>query len=284
MKKLFRNLLVSAVICSASISNHAAIAADTKATTLNDSSVIAEYDNVKVTVRNVMDQFRNLLDQQPNVKGKRFEELEKNMQENLARAYVNNKIITKDVLDSKIKSSTDFNKKIDEIKEQVAQQMFLEKMITQKVTPEDLKKEYEKLKSELTGKEEFKAAHILVKEESTAKTIKAKLAKGSKFEDLAKEYSIDEATKNNGGDVGYFAQGQFVPEFENKVLSMKKGEISEPLKTQFGWHIIKYEQSRPRAIPTYEEAKPQLQNKLAKDVIENYMKEININHKIKINL
>jgi foldase protein PrsA len=84
----------------------------------------------------------------------------------------------------------------------------------------------------------IRASHILVPKHSLLLQIKEKLEAGQKFEALAREFSQD-SSKNRGGDVGFFSRGAMVPEFEKAVLSLKVGEISEPVKTQFGWHLIK---------------------------------------------
>ncbi|RDI47875.1 peptidylprolyl isomerase [Falsibacillus pallidus] len=101
-----------------------------------------------------------------------------------------------------------------------------------KVSDAELKKAYEDYKPEI------KARHILVKDEKTAKEVKAKLDKGEKFEDLAKQYSTDPGSKDKGGDLGWFGAGKMDPAFEKAAYNLKVNEISEPVKSQFGYHII----------------------------------------------
>ena len=99
--------------------------------------------------------------------------------------------------------------------------------------------------------EEVKASHILVKEEAKAKEIAAELATGDEkaFAEAAKANSIDPGSKDDGGSLGYFARGQMVPQFEEAAFKLKKGEVSPPIQTQFGWHIIKLEDRREKPAP-----------------------------------
>jgi len=251
---------------------------------LTDTSVVAEYDGKKVTVKDIMKELKEIFDNQPSMKGKNFQDLDKQMQENVVKGYVHSKLVEKEIASSHIEDSKEFKEKLSQAKTQIAQQLFVENKIKSKITDSTILAEYEKMKKELVGKEEVKASHILVEKEETAKEVKAKLDKGSKFSDLAKEYSSDEGSKSNGGELGYFSKGQLVPEFENSAFSMKKGQISDPIKSQFGWHIIKVEDKRPIKVPTLEEAKPSIQAKLSREVFEEYLKELDKKSNLKLML
>ncbi len=120
-----------------------------------------------------------------------------------------------------------------------------------------LKAEYDKIKAQL-GNTEYKARHILVVGEEDAKAIIANLKKGAKFEELAKQ-SIDPGSKDNGGDLGWASAGNFVKPFSDALVSLSKGKFTEtPVKTEFGFHVILLEDSRPLAIPPFDEIKPRL--------------------------
>ncbi|AAU19294.1 peptidylprolyl isomerase PrsA [Bacillus cereus] len=112
------------------------------------------------------------------------------------------------------------------VRAQLAQEKAIEKTITDK----ELKENY---------KPEIKASHILVKDEATAKKVKEELGQGKSFEELAKQYSEDTGSKEKGGDLGFFGPGKMVKEFEDAAYKLKKDEVSEPVKSQFGYHIIK---------------------------------------------
>ena len=120
--------------------------------------------------------------------------------------------------------------KEETIKTGVRAQLAQEKAIEKTITDKELKENY---------KPEIKASHILVKDEATAKKVKEELGQGKSFEELAKQYSEDTGSKEKGGDLGYFTAGKMVKEFEDAAYKLKKDEVSEPVKSQFGYHIIK---------------------------------------------
>ncbi|CAO3355299.1 peptidylprolyl isomerase [Azospirillum palustre] len=166
----------------------------------------------------------------------------------------------------------------DEIKraeERAVQRAYIQKEIKARVTPEALNKAYQEYLKENPAQEEVKAAHILVEKEDEAKAIIAQLKKGGDFAKLAKEKSKDAAAAAQGGDLGYFTKDAMVEPFANAAFAMKPGEISkEPVKTQFGYHIIKIEDKRTQPQPTLDEVKPQLEQTLSKDMVTALVEEL----------
>jgi peptidyl-prolyl cis-trans isomerase C len=157
------------------------------------------------------------------------------------------------------------------------------------ISEDDVKKRFEQ-EVENTHKTEYKVRHILVKEESEAKDIIAQLQKGGKFNKLAAEKSIDKQSGKNGGELGWINQGTVVPEFFNALMKMNKGVVSiEPVKTDFGWHIIKVEGTRPLKIPSFEQfmadqhARANIYRKMQDDKIGNLLKDIKGKAKITVN-
>ncbi|RYX95836.1 MAG: peptidylprolyl isomerase [Comamonadaceae bacterium] len=126
------------------------------------------------------------------------------------------------------------------------------------VTDADLKAEYDKFAAENGGKE-YKARHILVEKESEATAIIASLKKGGKFEDIAKKQSKDPGSGANGGDLDWANPNSYVPEFSQALLKLNKGQLTEtPVKSQFGYHIIRVDDIRDAKLPAFEELKPQI--------------------------
>jgi peptidyl-prolyl cis-trans isomerase C len=130
------------------------------------------------------------------------------------------------------------------------------------VTDAEVQAEYDKFKAQSSGTE-YKARHILVEKEDEAKAIVAKLKAGAKFEDLAKASSKDPGSAQNGGDLDFAAPSSYVPEFSQAMVALKKGDYTEvPVKTQFGYHIIKLEDTRAATFPPLADVKPQIQQRL----------------------
>lgn len=148
------------------------------------------------------------------------------------------------------------------------------------ISDDQLKQEYEKLKAKL-GDKEYSVRHILVETEDEAKAIIAQLGKKAKFEKLASEKTKDAGSKDNGGSLGWVVPGNFVPQFASALLQMKKGEYSkEPVQTQFGWHVIKLDDIRDLKVPTLDELKPQLQQRLQQQSIQKAIADLRAKAKI----
>jgi len=142
------------------------------------------------------------------------------------------------------------------------------------VSDADVQKEYDKFKAQASGTE-YKARHILVEKEDEAKAIVAKLKAGAKFEDLAKQSSKDPGSAPNGGDLDFASPSSYVPEFSQAMVALKKGEYTEtPVKTQFGYHIIKLEDTRAAQFPPLADVKVQIQQRLAQQKAAAFRDEL----------
>jgi len=152
-----------------------------------------------------------------------------------------------------------------------------------KFTDEQLKKEYDELVTKLPKKQEMKAAHILVENEDQAKEIQKKVNEGGNFAELAKAYSLDPGSKDQGGDLGWFEAGMMVPEFSAAAAALKPGETTkEPVKSQFGWHIIKLEETRDVPPPAFEAVKPQVEGMMQQKAVEKLVDDTRAAAKVEI--
>ena len=151
------------------------------------------------------------------------------------------------------------------------------------ISDDMLKAEYDKVKAQMSGTE-YKARHILVDKEALAKTIIAKLKKNPKlFDSLARQYSKDPGSKSKGGELGWFDPRGMVPEFGAAVAKLKKGKFTlEPVKTQFGYHVILLEDTRAKEAPTFEQVKPQLAKQLQQQSLKKLFDDMKENAKIVI--
>ncbi|MBY6135639.1 peptidylprolyl isomerase [Nocardioides marinus] len=148
-------------------------------------------------------------------------------------------------------------------------QMIMEKA----VTDDKLRAAYDAKYATGDGGDEFHAAHILVESEEDAIDVKKELDAGADFATLAKERSTG-PTGPNGGDLGWFTTGRMVPEFEEAVLALKSGEVSDPVKTQFGWHVILLNDRRKTEAPEFEEVRGQLADELSQAAVEDRVNEL----------
>jgi peptidyl-prolyl cis-trans isomerase C len=140
--------------------------------------------------------------------------------------------------------------------------------------PEDaLRKEYDAIKGQI-GDKEYKVRHILVDKEDEAKEIIAALQKGEKFEKLA-DRSKDTGSKANGGDLDWNAPANFVKPFADAMVALPKGKFTTtPVKSQFGWHVIQVDDVRDAKVPTFEEVKPQLAQRMQGQVVDKYLRDL----------
>ncbi len=151
---------------------------------------------------------------------------------------------------------------------------------TNPVSDADVKAEYDKFVAANGGKE-YKARHILIETEDQAKKIMADLKKGGKFEDIAKKQSKDPGSGANGGDLDWANPANFVPEFSEAMIKLKKGETTPaPIKTQFGWHIIRVDDIRQAQLPKIEDIKPQITQQLQQQRLQKYQEDLRAKAKI----
>ena len=153
--------------------------------------------------------------------------------------------------------------------------------IRPQVTEEEIRKVYEEEASKLQQTERVRARHILVGTEKEAEDIVARLANGEKFEDLAKQFSLD-GSKDYGGDLGYFTQPEMVPEFSKAAFALKAGETSQPVKTDFGWHIIRLEDRKQGAAQPYDQVKSAIRNVLLRRKVGEIMEKVRAASKVEI--
>jgi peptidyl-prolyl cis-trans isomerase C len=153
----------------------------------------------------------------------------------------------------------------------------------QKPSDDELKAEYERIKAGITGTE-YKARHILVESEAQAQQIIDQLKKNpDDFAKLAEEKSLDTGSKNNGGDLGWFDLHSMVPEFGDAAAKLQKGQISEaPVKTEFGYHVIQLEDSRPIQAPPFDEVKPHLAESVQQQKLKTQVEELKAKAKIEM--
>lgn len=201
------------------------------------------------------------------------------------RAAVKEELIRREVLSQEARKksldkSAAVQAQMDMARQAVLIRAYLQDFVkAHPVSDADVKAEYDKIKSQL-GDKEYKARHILVEKEEEAKAIIAKLDKGEKFSELAKQ-SKDPGSKDKGGELGWSSPAAYVKPFGEALTKLKKGEYTKtPVQSDFGYHVIQLDDSRPANPPPFDQVKPQMQQRASQQQIETLVKELRSKAKV----
>jgi peptidyl-prolyl cis-trans isomerase C len=190
--------------------------------------------------------------------------------DNVLAFLIDLKIVAKAAEDKKIENSEDFKKRLAFTRSRLLMDSLLAAEGKAATTEEAMKKVYEEASKQITGELEVRARHILVETEDEAKAIAEELKKGADFAELAKKKSKDPGA-SDGGDLGFFTKEQMVPEFSTVASTLEPGKISDPVKSQFGWHLIKVEEKRARKAPDFEQVKAQIETYVTRKAQAEYV-------------
>jgi peptidyl-prolyl cis-trans isomerase C len=180
-------------------------------------------------------------------------------------------LVSKAAQDKKFGDSADFKRKLEFARKKLLMEGLLQSIGKEAVTDEAMRKVYDEAIKQIGDEKEVHARHILFRTpagdeksgkdaEDKVKAVIVRLKKGEDFAKVAGEVTEDPSGKANGGDLGYFTKDQMVPEFSEAAFKLEPGQISDPVKTQFGWHVIKIEDKRTKQAPKFEDVKPQIEN------------------------
>ena len=193
--------------------------------------------------------------------------------DNVLSFLIDMKIVAKAAEDKKIENNDDFKKRLAFTRNRLLMDSLLASEGKAATTDDAMKKVYDEASKQITGEQEVRARHILVETEDEAKAIKAELDKGADFAELAKKKSKDPGA-SDGGDLGFFTKEQMVPEFSAVAFALEPGKISDPVKSQFGWHIIKVEEKRNRKAPDFEQVKAQIETYVTRKAQADYVAKL----------
>jgi peptidyl-prolyl cis-trans isomerase C len=193
--------------------------------------------------------------------------------ENVLAFLIDMKIVAKAAEDKKVENNEDFKKRLAFTRNRLLMDSLLATEGKAATTDDAMKKVYEEASKQITGEQEVHARHILVESEDDAKAIAAELKKGADFAELAKKKSKDPGA-SDGGDLGFFTREQMVPEFSAVAFTLEPGKISDPVKSQFGWHLIKVEEKRSRQAPAFEQVKPQIETYVTRKAQADYVAKL----------
>ena len=197
------------------------------------------------------------------------------MQGQLREEVITREIFMQEAEKQGLSASDDFKTQMELARQTILiRALFSEYQKKNPVQDTELKAEYDKFAAANGGKE-YKARHILVEKESDAKAIIASLKKGGKFEEIAKKQSKDTGSGAKGGDLDWANPGSYVPEFSAEMLKLNKGQLTDtPVKTQFGYHVIRVDDIRTAQLPAFEELKPQIAQQLEQQRLAAFQQEL----------
>ena len=199
--------------------------------------------------------------------------------ENVLAFLIDMRIVSKAAEDKKVQDGEDFKKRLAFTRSRLLMDSLLASEGKAATTDDAMKKVYEQASKEITGEEEVHARHILVETEDDAKAVEEELKKGADFADLAKKKSKDPGA-SDGGDLGFFTKDQMVPEFSSVAFSLEPGKVSDPVKSQFGWHVIKVEEKRKRKAPDFDQVKGQIETYVTRKAQADYVGKLRDSAKI----
>ena len=250
LKRAARDMLIGLVISG--LSAGVALAAD-------DDKVVATVNGIPIHASEVEFAAEDLLAQIANVKpDQRYRFLVSYLIERQLLAQAADK--------AKIAGTTEYKKRASYYRSKALRDAYFKTKIEPLITEKEAKAYYEKETAQIKPQEEVRARHILLKTEEEAKVIAAEIKKGANFEDLAKARSIGPSAPR-GGDIGYFTKDKMIPEFAEVAFKMKKGEVSDPVKSEYGWHIIKFEDRRQQKLQEFDTIKARIRNVLLRQKV-----------------
>ncbi|WP_296510666.1 peptidylprolyl isomerase [Rhodoferax sp.] len=203
------------------------------------------------------------------------------MQGQMREEIIAREIFTQEAQARGLDATEDYKNQLDLTRQSILiRELFADFQKKNPVTDEETKAEYDKFASANAGKE-YRARHILVEKEEQAKALIAQLKKGAKFEDLAKKNSKDPGSGANGGDLDWANASSYVKEFSDALVALSKGKMTDtPVKTQFGYHIIRLEDQREAQLPKYEDVKPQIAQQLQQQKIAKFQDDLRAKAKV----
>ncbi len=258
-----------AAICLLTVNS---FAADSKS--VGADKILAEVGGFKLTLKEFNDQVASLPPQLQMAVARNPQ-----LKQQLLDRWVQLTLMAKEARSEKMEDRPAVKKRIQDMTNALLAQEYMRENVEGKVkvTDKEVKDYYEKHKSEFVQPEQVRARHILVKvppkadkkqwaeAKKKAEMIRAKALKGEDFAKLAQEYSDDPGSKGRGGDLGYFQKGRMVPEFEQAAFALKTGQVSQPVKTTFGYHIIKVEGKKPSKQESFKDVQQKIRQKLERE-------------------
>jgi peptidyl-prolyl cis-trans isomerase C len=240
---------------------------------VDPAKVLATVNGEKITEGDVETALDDVAAQYPNLPADRLRTITLDF-------LIEMKVVAQKAKADKIDQTEDFKRRMEYMRDRVMMQQLLVDKAKDATTDAALKAFFDEQIKQIKPIDEVRARHILVEKEEEAKEIAAKLKGGEDFAKLAETASKDPGSGKEGGDLGFFTKERMVPEFAEAAFAMKPGEISAPVKSQFGWHVIKLEERRVKPLPAFEDVKERIAQALAGKAQSDYLKSLRDTAKI----
>ncbi len=264
--KALKTLLGASVIALAAMASAPAIAQDSKVLATVDGTEITEADVATARAEIGAELAQIPADQRDRV---------------LVEFLIENQLLSTAAETDKLTEQPGFERRLKYYRRRALRDLYFETKVRGAVKEDDARKIYDEQVAKIKPETELRARHILVESEADARVAIERLNRGDEFAELAKELSKG-PSKVQGGDLGYFTKGQMVKEFEEAAFKLEKGATSEPVKTQFGWHVIKAEDKREKKPPTFDAVKEQIISALVQQKAQEVMKALRSKAKVEV--
>ncbi len=250
---------------------------------VNNDKIVAMINGEPVTYAqaNLRMHFLEGNNQNAQDKNANYESLSAEVKKFVINEEAAHRLIVSQAIKEKVLPKEELDKNIELFKESLLRKVMLQKIANTSLSEEKLRKVYDEESKKIIGQDEIKAEHILVATEEEAKELKEKLT-SENFSKMAKEKSLDKKSAQQGGDLGVLYTGNMLPEFEAAIKDLNKNEISEPIKTKFGWHLVKLISRKPAKILSYDEVKDKIAFEVSREEITKYVNNLLKDTKIEL--
>lgn len=232
-----------------------------------EDKVLAKVNGEAITARDVEVALPDVLAEYPNLDAAQGQQITLDFLIEMKAASIKAKA-------EKIDTTDEFKRRLSYVRERVMMQELLSRVAKQSVDDAKIKAFYDEQVKAIKPVEEVRARHVLVENEDEAKKVVARIKAGEDFGKVAKELSKDPGSGVEGGDLGYFTKERMVPEFAEAAFAAKVGDVTAPVKSQFGWHVIKVEDRRTKPAPALEQVKDRIAQGLAAKAQAEYIKKL----------
>lgn len=248
--------------------------------------VIAKVNDTQIFKSEIERKLHNVFDgQSQEIKIPKVENLPKEVIEILIKEVYLDKKLTEEAKKSQLAKSNDIKDRIAEAQDKILRQAYVDSLLKQEITDQKVSEKYVELSNELAGKKEYFIFHIVTKTKDEAEKI-LKILKSkkpsAKFPELAKKYSIDQDSAEKGGELGYIIEDNMIKEISDIAVTLKKDEISNPIQTKFGWHLIKVSDVREAKALPFESVRDNIRDQLSQDKLNDINSKITKDAKIQI--